>query len=137
MERNGSFLAIALACVVTLTGCASAHGEPDRVETFAVDGGECTAEWWLEPLAQDVPDEASDAAERALSEATVSATDIMDWEETLLNAQSGDQKIPPNELEGHAYMEAVREDVRSGLDKAGFPDAPARLIETYADLDCS
>ncbi|GAA4836350.1 hypothetical protein [Garicola koreensis] len=137
MAENRLFLALSLAWVVALTGCGSARGEPDRVETFPVDGGECTAQWWLEPLVQDVSGEASAAAERALRESTVSATDIAEWEETLLNAQSRHQEIPAKKLEGYAYIETVREKVRSGLDEAGFPDAPTRIIETYADLECS
>ncbi|MBE1514295.1 hypothetical protein [Nesterenkonia halotolerans] len=107
------------------------------MEAFDAAGSQCTAQWWLDPLADDVPPEASSAASRALEEATVSSADIEGWEETLLDAQSGDQDLPPDELEGYAYIEEVRLKVREGLEEAGYPDAPTRVIEVRADLECS
>ncbi len=57
----------ALGCIGLLSACGIALGTPDREESFSVQGGECTARWWLEPLEDEVPDEASEIARQALS----------------------------------------------------------------------
>lgn len=111
------------------------QGEPDRVETFTAAGGQCTAQWWLDPLVEDVPGEAATAAQQALNEATVSTTEVEKWKDTLLTSGSGEPP-PANELEGQAYIEVIRAEVRSGLAEAGYPDAPTRVIETRSDLEC-
>ena len=107
------------------------------METFDAAGSHCTAEWRLDPLVEDVPPEASSAASRALEEATVSSAEIEVWKEVSLDSQSGDQNLPPSELEGYAYIEQVRLEVREGLEEAGYPDAPTRVIEVRAGLECS
>ncbi|WP_299169130.1 hypothetical protein [uncultured Arthrobacter sp.] len=129
--------AVALVCVGMLSGCSLARGAPEREEVFAVQGGECAARWWLEPLVEEVPDEASDVAGRALTDAVVSTAELEEWKEILLDSQSDDRPIPGQRLEGLAYVEVVRAAVRSELAESGYPDAPTRLIEVYSDVDCS
>lgn len=137
MGRFSSVSVFALAVAAVVSGCGDARGAPDREETFAVHGAECTAQWWLEPLVEDVPSAASDAASRALTSAEVEASELEDWKRTITESQSGDRELTESRLEGFAYVEAVRAEVRSGLPEAGFPDAPTRLIEVYSDVKCS
>lgn len=137
MNRPGVRLVAAAVCLGVLAACSPGQGEPDRTETFEAAGSQCTAQWWLDPLVDAVPPEASSAASRALEDAKVSSADIEVWEEMLLDSQSGDQDLPPDELEGYAYIEEVRLKVREGLDEAGYPDAPTRIIEVRSDLECS
>lgn len=137
MPRRRTHLAAVGVCLCLLTACGLVRGEPDRTETFDVPGGECTAEWWLDPRADEVPAEATEAAERALEESTVSESDLEAWKATLVESDSSDETPPADELAGHAYVEAVREDVREGLAAAGYPDSPTRVVETRADLDCA
>ncbi|MBD7993980.1 hypothetical protein H9639_01535 [Arthrobacter sp. Sa2CUA1] len=127
------------ACSVMflVSACGAAYGAPDREENFTVQGRECSARWWLEPLADEVPDEASSVASHALTNSVVSPAELEEWKATILESQSGDKEIPNHRLESYAYVEAVRADVRSELDAAGYPDAPTRLIEVYSDSDCS
>ena len=126
----------ACSSIWLLSACGVAYGTPDREENFAVQGGECSARWWLEPLVDDVPDEASSIASQALADSKVSPSELEDWKDTIVESQSGDQQIPEHRLESYAYVEAVRADVRSELEAAGFPDAPTRVIEVYSDSNC-
>ena len=137
MGKRSSVSVFTLIVAAVVSGCGDGRGAPDREETFAVHGAECTAKWWLEPMVDDVPRAASDEATRALTGAKVEASELEDWKRTILESQSGDREITESRLEGFAYVEAVRADVRSSLAKAGFPDAPTRLIEVYSDVDCS
>jgi hypothetical protein len=137
MGRLSSISVFALVVAAVVSGCGDARGAPDREDTFAVKGAECTAQWWLEPMVDDVPRAASDEARRALTSAEVEAPELEDWKRTITESQSGDREITESRLEGLAYVEAVRAEVRSGLAEAGFPDAPTRLIEVYSDVKCS
>ena len=137
MGKHISICVFALVCIGMLSACSIARGTPEREETFVVQGAECTAQWWLEPLVEKVPDDASDVARRALAEAEVSSSDIEEWTEILLDSQSGDRPIPEHRLEGLAYVEVVRANIRSKLAEAGFPDAPTRIIEVYSDVNCN
>ena len=137
MGRYSSISVFALVVAAVVSGCGDARGAPDREETFAVQGAECTAQWWLEPLVDDVPGAASDAASRALTSAEVDASELEDWKRTITESQSGDRELTESRFEGFAHVEAVRAEVRSGLAEAGFPDAPTRLIEVYSDVKCS
>lgn len=137
MGRISSIGVFALVVSAVVSGCGDARGAPDREETFAVRGAECTAQWWLEPMVDDVPSAASDEASRALTSAKVEASELEDWKRTIIESQSGDREITESRLEGFAYVEAVRAEVRSGLAEAGFPDAPTRIIEVYSDVKCS
>lgn len=123
--------------MLLLSACGVGYGTPDREEDFAVQGGECSARWWLEPLADEVPDGASSVASEALTESVVSPSELEEWKTTILESKSGDREIPDHRLESYAYVEAVRADVRSELEAAGYPDAPTRLIEVYSDSECS
>lgn len=118
--------------MTVVSGCSAGRGAPDREETFAVQGGECT-----EPQEDDVPAAASDAAAEALAAATVDASELAAWMTTILESRSTDQEIAETSLEGYAYIEAVRAEVRAGLSKAGFPDAPTRIIEAFSNVECS
>lgn len=129
-------LTAAIACLSVLTSCSLGQGEPDREESFDAAGSQCTARWWLDPLVEDVSPEASRAAREALEEASVSTADIAGWKDTLIDSRSGDEELAEDELEGYAYIEAVRSDVRDGLKQAGYPDAPTRAIEVRSALDC-
>jgi len=137
MGRFSSSCMFAMAVAAVVSGCDDARGAPDREETFAVQGAECTAQWWLEPLVDDVPSAASDTASRALTSAKVEASELEDWKRTITESQSGDRELTESRLESFAHVEAVRAEVRSGLAEAGFPDAPTRLIEVYSDVKCS
>lgn len=127
----------ACSSIWLLSACGIAYGTPDREESFTVQGGQCSARWWLEPLVDDVPEEASSVASRALADSKVSLSELDDWKNTIAKAQSGDKEIPEHRLESYAYVEAVRADVRSELEAAGFPDAPTRVIEVHSDSKCS
>lgn len=137
MGKRGATCIVTLGCLALLTGCGVDYGAPDREETFSVQGGACSARWWLEPLADEVPEDASDVAREALFSSTVSASELGEWKEILLESQSGDRQSPVHTLDGYAYVEAVRADVRSELQDAGYPDASGRVIEVYSDSDCS
>lgn len=116
-----------------LSACGSSYGTPEREESFSVQSGQCNARWWLE-----VPEEASDVALHSLKESDVSSAELQEWKEALSESDSSeDRPIPAYRLEGYAYVEAVRADVRAGLAAAGYPDSPTRLIEVYSDSDCS
>ncbi|KRF04302.1 hypothetical protein ASH00_14450 [Arthrobacter sp. Soil782] len=88
-------------------------------------------------MSDEVPVEASDVADQALSNSVVSTSELEEWKEILHESKSGDGQIPAHKLEGDAYVEAVRADVRAELEAAGYPDAPTRVIEVYSDSDCS
>lgn len=137
MRRLVPICILAFIFVGVLAACSFTRGTPDREETFKVADGECTAAWWLEPLVDEVPDEATAVADHALTEATVSTAEREEWKEIVLDSQSGDRQISQSQLEGHAYIEVVREHVRSDLQEAGYPDAPTRIIEVYSDLQCT
>ena len=123
--------------LLLLCGCAADRGEPDRVDTLPVTGGECTASWWLEPLVKDVPANAAAIARSALETAVVTDSAREEWQTVVDESDSSDRELPPDRLEGRAHIEVVREHVRVELDAAGYPDAPTRLIEVYSSLNCS
>jgi hypothetical protein len=137
MGKRSSVSLFTLIVAAVVSGCGDARGAPDREETFAVQGAECTAKWWLDPLVNDVPAAASVEAARALTGAKVEASELEAWKRTIVESKSGDREITESRLEGFAYVEAVRADVRLRLAEAGFPDAPTRFIEVYSDVDCS
>lgn len=83
-----------------------------------------------------MPSEATDVADRALAEANVSTSELGAWKQAILDSQSGEKQLSQSELEGHADIEVVRVHVRSELHRAGYPVAPTRIIEVYADLEC-
>ena len=88
-------------------------------------------------MVDDVPRAASDEAIMALRSAKVDGTELEDWKNTIVESQSGDREISESRLEGFAYGEAVRAEVRSRLADAGFPDSPTRLIEVHLNVKCS
>lgn len=108
--------------------------EPDRSEVVSVPGGTCEISWWLSPAVDDPPAEAGRIAAEALDEATVSDAQRASWFR-LLNDDPDLDSVPVIRLHGSAYLEAVREDVRSALDDAGYPDTE-RVIEVYSNLSC-
>lgn len=130
------FLPLLVIGAVALSGCSVLRGAPDREESFATSYGECTAQWWLEDLADDVPDDAQGAARTALEDAQVSEDERAEWESVLLDSQSEGAEIPEDRLEGQAHIEVVRAEVRAALDDAGYPDQD-RIIEVWSDLNCS
>ena len=130
--------ATAVLGVGLLSACGSSYGTPEREESFSVQSGQCDARWWLEPLVDEVPKEASNIALQSLQESDVSSAELQEWKKILSESDSSeDRQIPAYRLEGYAYVEAVRADVRAGLAAAGYPDTPTRLIEVYSDSDCS
>lgn len=137
MGKLSSITVLALVVAALISGCGNARGAPDREETFLVQGAECTAQWWLEPMLDDVPKAAAEEASRALTSAKVETSELEDWKRTITESQSGNREMTASRLEGFAHVEAVRAEVRSSLAEAGFPDAPTRLIEIYSDLKCS
>uniref|UniRef100_UPI001CA5738C hypothetical protein n=1 Tax=Arthrobacter sp. B1805 TaxID=2058892 RepID=UPI001CA5738C len=65
---------------------------------------------------------------------SVSTAELVEWKKIVSDSESesSDRQIPIHKLEGYAYVEAVRADVRSDLQAAGYPDAPTRFIEVYS-----
>ncbi len=98
-------------------------------------GGTCEISWWLAPAVDDPPAEAKPIALEALAEATVSEAQWSSWYQ-LLNDDPDLDYIPEVRLQGSAYLEAVREDVRVALEAAGYPDIE-RVIEVYSNLSCA
>ncbi|MHA7264668.1 hypothetical protein ACX80W_15875 [Arthrobacter sp. TMN-37] len=137
MGKAASICVLALTSMGLLSACGLAFGAPDREERFTVEGGECSARWWLEPVVDEVPDDAFAVADQALTEASVSSSELEEWKEIVRESQSGDRRIPEHRLEEYAYVEAVRADVRSELAAAGYSDVPTRLIEVHSDSNCS
>lgn len=134
-----------VACVVaagvlalSVAGCRGVplpSGEPDRVDTVSVTGGECEVSWWLSPLADDVPDDARRIAEERLADAEVNQSRWDEWR-TTLESDPDINWTSEGLLQGHAYREAVRAEVRAALEEAGYPDTN-RVIEVYSDIACS
>src|SRR5689334_7004693 len=103
MGKKSWIRLLALIVVMTTCACGAGRGDPDREETFTVQGGKCSAQWWLEPQDIDVPAAASDAAARALAAATVNSSELNAWKTTVLESQSGHREISETSLEGYAY----------------------------------
>lgn len=91
--------------------------------------------WWLGPLADGVPDDAHRVAEKALAGARVTDVEVAEWRAILADDPDVTWRSEAK-LEGSAYREVVRADVRDALDEAGYPDAN-RVIEVYSDLRCT
>lgn len=94
----------------------------------------CEISWWLSPAVDDPPANASRVAVDALDEATVSDSQWDSWYQ-LLDDDPDLDSVSEIRLHGSAYLEAVREDVRSALEDAGYPDIE-RVIEVYSNLSC-
>lgn len=107
---------------------------PDRAEIVSVPGGACDVSWWLAPAVDDPPAEATRIAVDALAEASVSDSQWAAWYQ-LLNDDPDLASVSQTRLHGSAYLEAVREDVRSALEDAGYPDIE-RVIEVYSNISC-
>ncbi|WP_152926111.1 hypothetical protein [Microbacterium sp. GCS4] len=137
MRRRAALIASLLAASVLMAGCRSMPplSEPDRSEIVSVPGGACEISWWLSPAVDDPPAEAGRIAAEALDEATVSDAQRASWFR-LLDDDPDLDSVPVIRLHGSAYLEAVREDVRSALDDAGYPDTE-RVIEVYSTLSCA
>ncbi len=101
-----------------------------------MNGGECTAQWWLGDLKAGVSDEAEQIAGAALRDATVTEPSLAEWQSILEDSQSEGAELSAMELEGQAHIEVVRAHVREKLDGAGYPDSD-RVIEVWSDLACS
>lgn len=126
-----------VGAVVALAGCGVTPpaGGLDRAEAVSVAGGTCDVGWWLSPLVDDVPNRAERVAEEALEAARVSPTQWDEWY-ALLSDDADNANVSDRRLRGAAYLEAIREDVRTALDDAGYPDIN-RVIEINSSLDCS
>lgn len=135
MKRSLTVVGLVLAGA-GLSGCSLVQGPVDREETFAVDGGQCTAQWWLGDLKSGVSEEAEQIADDALRVATVTESSLAEWQSILEDSQSGGDELSAIELKGQAYIEVVRAHVRDELDGAGYPDSD-RVIEVWSDLACS
>ncbi len=107
----------------------------DRAEVVRVPGGTCEISWWLSRAVDDPPAEASRIAVKALDEASVSDSQWASWYQ-LLNDDPDLASMSQIRKHGSAYLEAVREDVRSALEDAGYPDIE-RAIEVYSNFSCS
>ena len=107
----------------------------DRTDVIAVAGGTCRIEWWLAGLSGEATDEVWDVARAALDESTVSPEEFESWLSTLTHLDDTEWSSE-TELEGAAHREAVRADVRTALEDAGYPDED-RVIETYSSLRCA
>lgn len=136
MGRAGVASASVIAGLLLLTGCWAVPplSGPERSEVVHVSGGSCRINWWLGPAVDDPPAEASRIAEGALEDASVSDSQWAGWYQLL---DDDPDRGPESEvrLRGRAYLEAVREDVRSALEDAGYPDIE-RVVEVYSNLSC-
>ncbi|MDQ1204608.1 hypothetical protein QE377_000967 [Microbacterium sp. SORGH_AS 862] len=131
---------VVAAGVLTLSvaGCRGVplpSGDPDRVDTVSVADGVCDVSWWLSPLADGVPNDAWRIAEERLAAAEVSQSRWDEWR-TILESDPDIGWTSEGLLQGHAYREAVRAEVRAALEEAGYPDTN-RVIEVYSDISCS
>lgn len=137
MRRPVAACACLAAALVLMAGCGLVPplSGPDRAEVVRVPGGTCEISWWLSPAVDDPPAEASRIAADALDEATVSGSQWAAWYQ-LLNDDPDLDSVSEIRLHGSAYLEAVREDVRSALEEAGYPDIE-RVIEVYSNLSCT
>lgn len=137
MRRPAVVCASLVSGLILMTGCGLVPplSGPDRAEVVSVPGGSCEISWWLSPAVDDPPAEARRVAADALNEATVSDSQWASWYR-LLNDDPDLDSMPQMRLHGSAYLEAVREDVRSALDEAGYPDIE-RVIEVYSNLSCT
>lgn len=120
---------------VVLSGCSMLRGAPDREDLVTTSYGECTAQWWLDPVGGDVPVEATQIAAAALEEAVVTPASRAEWQAVLVDTQSEGAEIPEDRLEGQAHIEVVREHVRVELEAGGYPD-DNRVIEVWSELRC-
>lgn len=136
MRRRTTVFVSLVAASVLIAGCRPMPplSEPDRSEVVPVPGGTCEISWWLSPAVDDPPAEADRIAAEALEAATVSDAQWASWFR-LLDDDPDLDSVPVIRLHGSAYLEAVREDVRSALDDAGYPDTE-RVIEVYSNLSC-
>jgi hypothetical protein len=130
----GASLAVGL---IALTGCGPIPpiGGPDRSESVPVPGGTCQISWWLGDAIDDPPREARRIAAEALQDASVSESQWSDWFR-LLDDDPDLDYVSDIRLRGSAYLESVREDVRTALDEAGYPDIE-RVIEVHSSLSCA
>ena len=137
MRERVLFGASLIAGLFAMTGCSLIPpiSGPDRADAVPVPGGTCQISWWLSPAVDDPPAEARRIAAKALKDATVSESQWSDWYRTLDDDPDLDS-VPEIRLRGSAYLEAVREDVRTALEEAGYPDIE-RVIEVYSDLSCA
>lgn len=126
-----------LASVLAATGCGLIPPPqgPDRSEMVSVPGGTCEISWWLGPAVDDPPAEALSIATKALDEATVSESQWSDWYD-LLDGDPDLDDVSDIRLRGSAYLESIREDVRTALDEAGYPDSE-RVVEVFSHLACA
>jgi hypothetical protein len=137
MRRPAVALASLAAGSFLLAGCGYLPPliGPDRAEVVRVPGGTCEISWWLSPAVDDPPAEASRVAVDALDEASVSDSQWAFWYQ-LLNDDPDLASMSQVRKHGSACLEAVKEDVRSALEDAGYPDIE-RVIEVYSNLSCS
>ncbi len=97
--------------------------------------GRCEIAWWLTPVGRDVPEEAQSVAADALDAATVDDAALQEWY-ALLESDPDLDGVSSVRLQGSAYLEVVRAQVRTALDTAGYPDTE-RVIEVSSDLSCA
>ncbi|MCT1366132.1 MULTISPECIES: hypothetical protein [Microbacterium] len=137
MRGRVSWGACLLIGALALSGCGIVPpiGGPDRSESVPSLGGTCEIGWWLAPAVENPPAEAERIAADALQEATVSDRQWDDWYR-LLDDDPDLDTVPAIRLRGSAYLEAVREDVRTALEEAGYPD-DQRVVEVHANLSCA
>ena len=137
MRRRAVVVASLLAGLVVLAGCGLVPplSGPDRSEVVSVPGGTCEISWWLSPAVDDPPADATRTAAKALEEASVSDAQWADWYR-LLDDDPDLGSVSEIRLRGSAYLESVREDVRTALEEAGYPDIE-RVIEVYSSLSCA
>jgi hypothetical protein len=137
LHRHVALSVVGVALIAVLAGCRGAppSADPDRAESVMVPAGRCEIAWWLTPVGGDVPAEAQSVAAGALDAAVV---DDDTWRELYseLGSDPDLDGVSAVRLQGSAYLEVVRTQVRTALDTAGYPDTE-RVIEVYADLACA
>ncbi len=99
MKRSLTVVGLVLAGV-GLSRCSLVQGPVDREESFVVNGGECTAQWWLGDLKAGVSDEAEQIAGAALRDATVTEPSLAEWQSILEDSQSEGAELSAMEFGG-------------------------------------
>lgn len=86
-------------------------------------------------MSDEATDEAWRVARAALNESSVSPEEFDSWKSTLTSLDDAEWSSA-TEFEGAVHREAVRDDVRTALADAGYPDEN-RVIETYSSMRCA
>lgn len=140
MNRTGrtAFLAVIAVTGVILSGCMNPLRPADRTDTFASEGAECVASWWIGEPHDGFDDETREIALKALAEAEVTPESYESALSLVEFGQSTDEYYSTTQVEREreARMWVITFYVQNELDLAGYPDIN-RALEIYSDVHCT